>query len=58
MGAVALRGPAHRGLIPWLPSLHIYFPLGALAAYKALSEMLVAPFYWDKTRHGLFDPLA
>ncbi len=27
----------------------LYFPLGALAAYKGLWEMAARPFYWDKT---------
>jgi len=29
-----------------------YFPLGAIASYKALVELSVSPFYWDKTQHG------
>lgn len=36
----------------WLPTLILYFPLAALASYKALWEAVVQPFYWDKTRHG------
>jgi hypothetical protein len=32
-----------------------YYPLATLAAYKAAWEMLVQPFYWDKTSHGEFD---
>lgn len=44
------------GLSPaWLPTLHVYFPLGALASYKAALELLRKPFYWDKTSHGHFD---
>jgi hypothetical protein len=49
----AVRGRAHRHLMPWVPSLHLYFPLGCIAAYKALWELVAAPFYWDKTEHGL-----
>jgi len=30
-----------------------YWPLGAIAAYKALWELMVRPFYWDKTEHGV-----
>ena len=30
----------------------LYYPLGVLAAYKALWELVVDPFYWDKTQHG------
>ncbi|MFD1508908.1 glycosyltransferase [Lacimonas salitolerans] len=53
----AVRGPGHRHLIPWVPVLHLYFPLGCIAAYKALWELVATPFYWDKTEHGLSLPL-
>ena len=33
------------------PTMLIYFPLATLAAWKALIELAVAPFYWDKTDH-------
>lgn len=39
----------------WVPTMIAYYPLATLAAYKAAWEMLVVPFYWDKTTHGLFD---
>lgn len=39
----------------WIPTLHAYFPLGTLAAAKALAEVVTRPFYWDKTCHGQFD---
>ncbi len=39
-------------LYPWILSMVFYFPLATIAAYKGLIEMLVAPFYWDKTSHG------
>ncbi len=51
--AYAVRGRDHRHLLPWVPTLHFYFPLGCIAAYKALWELVAAPFYWDKTEHGL-----
>ncbi len=51
-GVVAIWGRDHRHLLPWLPSIHFYFPLGVFAAYKALYELIFAPFYWDKTQHG------
>jgi cellulose synthase/poly-beta-1,6-N-acetylglucosamine synthase-like glycosyltransferase len=51
-GLIAVSGPAHRHLMFWVPTLHFYFPLGVLAAYKALYELIAAPFYWDKTAHG------
>jgi glycosyltransferase XagB len=51
-GLLAVSGPAHRHLMFWVPTLQFYFPLGVLAAYKALYELVRAPFYWDKTTHG------
>jgi hypothetical protein len=33
--------------------MHFYGPLAAVAAYKALYELIVKPFFWDKTAHGL-----
>ncbi len=52
-GVLAVRQTRHRGLIPWIPTLHLYFPLAALASYKGLWELTRKPFYWDKTAHGL-----
>lgn len=42
------------GLLPWVFTLPLYWPLGALAALKAAVELIVAPFYWDKTAHGAY----
>lgn len=55
VGLWATRGKAHRHLWPWVPTLHIYHPLGCLAGWKAIYEVVTKPFYWDKTAHGLFD---
>ena len=55
VGLWAVRGKGHRFLWPWVPSLHFYHPLGALAGWKAIYEVISKPFYWDKTQHGLFD---
>jgi len=54
-GLWAVRGPKHRHLLPWVPTLHLYHPLGTLSAWKALHEVVTKPFYWDKTQHGVFD---
>ncbi|MGR3323272.1 MAG: glycosyltransferase family 2 protein [Pseudooceanicola sp.] len=53
IGAVALRRSPHRWLWPWLPAMTIYYTMACFAAYKALFEMVVVPFYWDKTSHGI-----
>ncbi|MFZ1727030.1 MAG: glycosyltransferase family 2 protein [Albidovulum sp.] len=55
LGAWGVRGPGHRHLMKWVPSLLIYFPLATLAAYKAAYEWVVKPFYWDKTMHGIIE---
>ncbi|KZY48068.1 glycosyl transferase [Roseovarius sp. HI0049] len=51
--ATAVARARHRHLILWTPTMHFYGPLGAVAAYKALYELVLKPFFWDKTRHGL-----
>lgn len=47
-----VSGREHRHLLPWAVTMPLYTPLGTIAAGKAIYEMLVAPFYWDKTSHG------
>lgn len=54
LGAAALRARHHAGLRYWLPALYTYFPLAVVAVYKALWELVSAPFYWDKTSHGKY----
>jgi glycosyltransferase involved in cell wall biosynthesis len=51
--AAAVKGTRHRHLLAWTPTMHLYVPLGTVAAYKALYELALKPFFWDKTRHGL-----
>ncbi len=56
------RSPAsarsgHRGLGWWVPTMHLYFPLGTLAAWKGLIEIALRPYYWDKTTHGFSQPI-
>ncbi|RBW45577.1 glycosyl transferase [Loktanella sp. D2R18] len=53
---VALHKAEKRWLFKWAFSLTLYFPLGALAAYKGIFELLTKPFYWDKTTHGVLLP--
>ncbi len=52
IGMLAVSDRDHRHLMPWVLTLVFYFPLGALASYKALYELVTDPFYWDKTQHG------
>ena len=51
--ALAMRRRAMADLLFWVPTLPLYWTLGALAAWKAVIELFAAPFYWDKTEHGL-----
>ncbi|WP_397541330.1 glycosyltransferase family 2 protein [Roseovarius salis] len=51
--ASAVTASRHRHLMAWTPTMHFYAPLGAVAAYKAVYELALKPFFWDKTRHGL-----
>jgi len=53
LGVIATSGKNHRSLIPWVPTMMLYWPLGTIAAYKAIYEVITRPFYWDKTRHGV-----
>ncbi|MES2144488.1 MAG: glycosyltransferase [Pseudomonadota bacterium] len=55
LGIVALGQTRHRLSRLWVPTLHLYFPLAAIASYKAAWETVMRPFFWDKTRHGLHD---
>ncbi|WP_109312023.1 glycosyltransferase [Ruegeria sp. AU67] len=52
VGMLAVAAPERRFLMPWVPTMPLYFPLGVLAAYKALWELASNPFFWDKTQHG------
>lgn len=52
LGAIATRIGGHRDLWLWTPLMHLYWPLGTIAMWKALYELVFSPFYWDKTDHG------
>ncbi|MEO1777496.1 MAG: glycosyltransferase [Pseudomonadota bacterium] len=52
VGVLAVSNRKHRHLTPWVLTMPLYFPLAAAASYKALYELIAAPFYWDKTQHG------
>ena len=54
VGVIGLRRSGQKLSSAWVPTLTLYFPMQALAAYKALWELATCPFYWDKTSHGAF----
>ncbi len=53
IASLAIHKKRKYGLLPFLLTMPLYWPLGTIAAYKALYEIFFAPFYWDKTTHGL-----
>lgn len=52
IGIASVAAPERRFLLRWVPTMPLYFPLAAIAAYKALYELVLRPYYWDKTQHG------
>ncbi|MBI5919800.1 MAG: glycosyltransferase [Nitrosomonadales bacterium] len=40
-------------LIPYALTVPYYWLLMSIAAYKALSQLIFNPFYWEKTTHGI-----
>lgn len=55
LGYVATNGADHRHLRSFLPTMIFYWPIGCLAAYKAIFELFTRPSFWDKTQHGIND---
>ena len=55
-GFVAVARTQHKDLMQWVPMMFFYFPMGVFAVYKAWSELVFKPFYWDKTTHGRSEP--
>ncbi|MFV0513861.1 MAG: glycosyltransferase [Jhaorihella sp.] len=52
----AVSASGRRFLLAWIPTMILYFPLGVVAAYKAVFELCFCPFFWDKTPHGQSSP--
>ena len=50
--AKALLKAKRAFLIPWIPTMSLYFLLAVPAGFKAAWEFVRAPVYWDKTDHG------
>ena len=56
VAALSVATPKDRWLIKWVPVLHLYYPLAAIASWKGYAEMISKPFCWDKTAHGQTTP--
>ncbi|WOI57512.1 glycosyltransferase family 2 protein [Palleronia sp. LCG004] len=52
----ALLRERHGKLIPFVPLMHVYYPMATIAMAKAFWEILRKPFFWDKTQHGVTLP--
>jgi len=52
IAAVAAIDSGRAWLLPWALTLPLYWPLGAVAAWRAIAEVFYAPFLWHKTEHG------
>ena len=58
--AVALIGLSHRGKLRegwWLLMTPFYWTGLSIAAWRALSQFVWAPYHWEKTEHGLVERL-
>ncbi len=54
--AVAARGLSRRGIGGWylpLATMPFYWLMMSIAAWYGLWQFVTAPFYWNKTEHGL-----
>ena len=51
---IACDAPHLRKNRRFIPFMAAYFPLATAAAYLAVAEMALRPFYWAKTAHGRF----
>lgn len=51
LGAVAVWRRGRRWLLPHLVFVPVYWLAISVAAYKALVELFVAPYHWEKTKH-------
>jgi glycosyltransferase XagB len=53
LAAMSLRGAGHRGLWPHVIFVPFYWLYVSAAAYRAVWQLVRAPFYWEKTEHGV-----
>ncbi|MBC8051011.1 MAG: glycosyltransferase [Chitinophagales bacterium] len=53
LGLATLKARGLSKLIPHLVFVPLYWMLISVAAYRALYQLITAPFHWDKTDHGV-----
>ena len=49
--AVAVWRRGRAWLVPSIALMPLYWLLISLAAYRALVQLMVAPYHWEKTEH-------
>jgi hypothetical protein len=54
----ACRAAHLRRLRPLAPLVEFYYTLGTFAAWIGAFELMARPFFWAKTRHGVYGGLA
>jgi glycosyltransferase XagB len=50
----ACAAPHLRHLRPLAPLVELYYSLGTFAAWIGALELMARPFFWHKTRHGVY----
>ncbi len=58
LGAMSLSGAGHKGLRRQAIFIPVYWLFVSAAAYRAVWQLIRAPFYWEKTEHGVSAHLA
>jgi glycosyltransferase XagB len=53
LGLASLRGCRHRNLWAYTLFIPVYWLCVSAAAYRAVWQLFRAPFYWEKTEHGV-----
>ena len=53
LGAMSLRRTGHKRLWPHAIFIPVYWLYVSAAAYRAVWQLFRAPFYWEKTEHGV-----
>lgn len=50
---VVVRSAGRPGLVMWVLLVPFYWIAMSIAAVRGVGQLVVAPWYWDKTEHGL-----
>jgi hypothetical protein len=58
LGLVTVRAAKRPDLLSAVLLYPIYWAMMSIGALRAFLQLLVAPFFWEKTAHGLDRPVA